>query len=262
MLDLYPQGAHVYTNNGTLSIGAGAELRVFDSLSSGPGATLSFGIESAARFGKILVNGGAVAPAGTVTGVLTGGFTPAIGSAFKVIEGSVGAGSFAAVGSGFTALYPADRLSASLVFAGFPAPPAGGTTPPPGGGTTPPPADLTAPALTGLKGSATKLSFTSSEAGTVKLSITKRASGRRVGGRCVKATRSNRRKPSCTRTITIATRSATLAAGSSSLALPKLAPGRYTVSLIATDAAGNAAKAVTTTVVVKAKRKQKSARPK
>ena len=252
VLDLYPQGAHVYTNNGTLSIGAGAELRIFDSLSSGPGATLSFGIESAARFGKARVYGGALAPGGTVTGALMGGFTPALGSAFKVIEGPVGAGSFAAVGGGFTASYPADRLSASLVFTGLPpAPGGGGTTTP--GGTTPLPADRTAPKLSGLKGSGTKLSLTSSEAGKAKLSITKSTSGRRVGGRCVKPSRSNRRRPRCTLTITVATRSATLAAGASSLALPKLAPGRYTVSLVATDAAGNTAKAVTTTVVVKAK---------
>jgi hypothetical protein len=254
-----------YVNNGTLSIAPGAELWLFfgstDVFTNGSGGTLSFGIASATRFGKIKGVSGGIALGGTATGFFTDGFVPAVGAAFKVVDAHVVSGTFGSVGAGFTASYPADGLSASLLYAGIPTPPAGGSTPPPGGGTTTP-ADRTAPKLTRLKVSGTKLRFTSSEAGKVRLSITKRASGRRVGGRCVKATRSNRRKPSCTRTITVSTRSATLVAGATSLALPKLPPGRYTVSLIATDAAGNKAKAVTMTVVVKAKRKQKTAQPK
>jgi hypothetical protein len=247
-------GLHpTYVNNGTLSIAPGAELRLAfaseDAFTNGPGGTLSFGIASATRFGRITDISGGVALAGTASGFLTDGFVPALGTAFKVVDAHIASGTFGSVGGGFTASYPADRSSASLVFTGLP--------PAPGGGTTPPPADRTAPKLTGLKGLGTKLSLTSSEAGKVKLSITKSTSGRRVGGRCVKPSRSNRRRPRCTRTIAVATRSATLAAGTSSLALPKLPPGRYTVSLIATDAAGNRAKAVRATLVVKAKSKKR-----
>jgi hypothetical protein len=229
----------VYSNDSTVSIAPGAELRLLgsaeDVFTNGSGGSLNFGIASPTRFGAIKGFGASIALGGTATGVLTDGFVPSAGTAFKVVDTHVASGTFASVGGGFTASYAADGTSASLVY---------------GGG----PGDTTAPVLSKLKGSATKVSFRSSEAAKVKLSITRSAAGRRVKGHCVKPRRANRKRPRCTRTVTVVKRTVPVAAGASTVKLrKKLGRGLYTLRLTATDGAGNKAKPVKKSFTVKAR---------
>jgi len=142
----------------------------------------------------------------------------------------------------------------------------GGTTGGPGttgttGTDTTPPAFTIAPkfrpaAFRALAAGATiaataggsKLSFSLSEAATLKLTITGGAAGKRVRGGCVKPTRTNRRASSCLRTVTLGSVSKSVAEGSNSLKFSgrvdrkALKPGAYTASLLATDAATNRSK--------------------
>ena len=240
MLSLNDGPQPVYSNDGTVAIAPGAELRLFgaaeDIFTNGSGGSLDFGIASPTRFGAVKGFGASIALGGTANGVLTDGFVPSVGAAFKVVDAHVAGGTFASVGGGFTASYAADGTSASLVY---------------GGG-----ADTTKPALAKLKASAGKVSFTASEAAKVKLTITKAAEGRRVKGKCVKPKRANRRKKHCTRTIVVQTRTVNVAPGAATIKLKKKLPaGRYTVRLTATDAAGNKSKSIKKTLVVKKKAK-------
>ncbi|HEX8122283.1 MAG TPA: Ig-like domain-containing protein [Solirubrobacteraceae bacterium] len=129
--------------------------------------------------------------------------------------------------------------------------------------------DVTAPVLSGVSLSATTfrvaagatavaaatrrgttVRYTLSEAAKVGFAVSRATKGRRVGGRCRRATAKNRRKRACTRyvkagrTITRAS-----AAGASTLRFTgrigtkKLKPGRYRMAVAATDAVGNRSKA-------------------
>jgi hypothetical protein len=91
--------------------------------------------------------------------------------------------------------------------------------------------------------------FKLSEPATVTFRIEKAAGGRRVKGRCVKASRSNRKAKRCTRYLALqGTSTVTGKAGSNSrrfsgrLSGRKLAQGRYRLVATARDAAGNASK--------------------
>ena len=116
------------------------------------------------------------------------------------------------------------------------------STPPP-----PPPAL----AVTGLGVSAGKISYSLSTAATVTMKLAKASKGRKLRGRCVRQTRKNRKRKSCTRFVTILSGlGAPGAAGANQLALPKrngrrLAKGRYRLTITAVDAGG---KRVTATV--------------
>ena len=114
-------------NHGTVTIAPGARVQL-----SGDGftsdGTLNFQIASPTSFGAITrISAATTNLGGTANGVLTGGYVPAAGTAFKVIDAAI-AGAFGAVGGGFTAAYAADKSSASLVYG---APGGGGGT---GGG--------------------------------------------------------------------------------------------------------------------------------
>jgi hypothetical protein len=91
----------------------------------------------------------------------------------------------------------------------------------------------------------TTLRYTLTEAATVRITISQRASGRRRGRRCVAPTRSLRRARRCTRVVTRGTLTRTSHVGRNSVAFSgrigsrRLSPGRYQASLVATDAAGN-----------------------
>ncbi|HEX8122280.1 MAG TPA: hypothetical protein VF549_13545 [Solirubrobacteraceae bacterium] len=131
------------------------------------------------------------------------------------------------------------------------------------------PVDKVAPALSGVSLSArtfrvaagatavaaaakrgTTVRYTLSEPATVSFAISRATKGRRVGGKCRRATRKNRRKRACTRYVkagrTITRRSP---AGGSTLKFTgrigtkKLKPGRYRMAIAAADAAGNRSKA-------------------
>jgi hypothetical protein len=91
----------------------------------------------------------------------------------------------------------------------------------------------------------TTFSFTLNEAASARLAFTQAASGRRVRGQCAAATRRNRRKHRCSRTVTAGALSFAGQAGSNTVRFEgrvsrarKLRPGRYTLVITATDAAG------------------------
>lgn len=129
------------------------------------------------------------------------------------------------------------------------------------GVAAPAPARLSAPVLSGLlqtqkkwregKGKkktgapvGTKFTFTLSEAGQVKLSFEKKGPGRRAGKKCVGSTKANAERPRCTRTLSAGTETLSANAGPNSIPFngrvsgKVLKPGTYTVTITATNAAG------------------------
>jgi hypothetical protein len=88
--------------------------------------------------------------------------------------------------------------------------------------------------------------FTLSERATVRIAIDRLLVGRRSRGKCVRPTRSNRRRARCTRAVRAGTLTRrNLAAGRRTVAFSgrighrALRPGRYRAALKATDSAGN-----------------------
>jgi hypothetical protein len=92
----------------------------------------------------------------------------------------------------------------------------------------------------------TVFSFSLSEPATVELTFNRRLPGRRVsGGKCVAQTRNNTHKARCQRTVNAGSLHRTAHAGMNELHFfgrlsptKRLAPGRYTVTIIATNTAG------------------------
>jgi PKD repeat protein/beta-lactamase class A len=134
-----------------------------------------------------------------------------------------------------------------------PVPPAapGASAPSPSAPAPSAPADRSAPsisiggALRLVKGRSASLRLKLGENATVRILVTRQERGRRSGKRCVAETPKLRKAKRCTRTVTIASSTVSGRSGTSSVAIPrgsKLAVGRYTVSVTATDAAGNASK--------------------
>jgi streptogramin lyase len=99
----------------------------------------------------------------------------------------------------------------------------------------------------------TKVSYTLSEAATATFTVQRVAAGRKVKvkkkTRCVRQTRTNRRKRKCTRFVTVGSFSRLSTLGQNSFKFTgriknrALKPGRYRMLLVARDAAGNASKA-------------------
>jgi len=138
--------------------------------------------------------------------------------------------------------------------AGCPDPPAG-----PGG----PGADTTKPVLSAVKLSrkrfrigkkptpkaaakrGTTIRFTVSEAATLRITVGRRAAGRKVKGRCKPPTRRLRKKPKCVRWIKRGTLTRAVPAGSGRVAFTgrvgrkALKRGKHRFALVAVDAAGN-----------------------
>jgi hypothetical protein len=142
----------------------------------------------------------------------------------------------------------------------------------PGPGGPPPPVDTVKPKLSGLKLSAkrfrlgrklvsasavatgTTIRYTLSEAAKVTLSFERVSKGRKVGKRCVKPKRSNRRRKACKRYAAVkpALSFANQAAGPRRIHFEgrlsrrkTLKPGLYRLTLRARDAAGNTSKRLT-----------------
>lgn len=124
----------------------------------------------------------------------------------------------------------------------------------------PDPADTTKPTIAGLsfkpkafraaapgaKSGGTNISFRLSEAATVRLTIQRRARGRKAGRKCVAPRPNNRNARSCVRWLKVRGQiERTSVAGSNSfrfsgrLAGRKLVRGSYRATSVATDAAGN-----------------------
>jgi len=152
----------------------------------------------------------------------------------------------------------------------------------PGGGN-PPTKDTTKPKLSKLKLSAkrfrigsklataaavrtgTTIRYTLSEAATVTLSFQRVSAGRKVGKRCVKPKRSNRRRKRCTRFAAVkpAVTFANQAAGARRIHFEgrlsrrkTLKPGVYRLTLRARDTAGNRSTGLTSRITVLPKRKR------
>jgi hypothetical protein len=91
--------------------------------------------------------------------------------------------------------------------------------------------------------------FRSSEAGTATLKIGRARPGRRRGKRCVKPTRKNRRAKPCTRYVAVkpslkraVTAGPTAVPFSGRIGKKALKPGKYRVTVVVADAAGNRSK--------------------
>jgi hypothetical protein len=146
-------------------------------------------------------------------------------------------------------------------------PPSGGGPQPAGPQPTgPPPPDTVAPLIQSasaspttfavdLQGPAevsagaaprgTTFSYTLSEASRAVFTLARRSPGRKSGKRCVKPKRSNRTKKRCIRYTLAGSFAVQSAAGSNlhrfsgRIGTRRLKPGKYRVTLVATDAAGN-----------------------
>jgi glucose/arabinose dehydrogenase len=98
--------------------------------------------------------------------------------------------------------------------------------------------------------------FTLSESSTVTLHVERRATGRRVGTRCLAATRRLRRRPACVRYLRAGTLTRTLAGGRRSVAFSgrigrrALRAGRYRAIVTAIDGAGNVSRSRTVTFTI------------
>ncbi len=186
--------------------------------------------------------------------------------------GGGAAGGFDGGGGGGSSLVPGGGTSSLAAITTAPQvqitfTPSGGGGGGGGGGPTP---DTKAPNVTGYRLSAstfiaanigdsiaaakkppvgTNVSYTLSEPATVKFTVEQAAKGRKVKGKCVKSTRSNRKKPKCTRYKPL--KGSFTHAGnqgknsfkfSGRLNGKKLKPGKYRLVGTATDAAGNVSK--------------------
>ena len=125
------------------------------------------------------------------------------------------------------------------------------------------PCDTAAPSVSGLRISGgSKVIYSLSEPATVKFNLAKASKGRRVHGKCVRQTRRNHKRRSCTRFTTLASNlSGPGAAGTNTFTIPKihgrkLRAGRYRLTMTVTDAAGNS-RTVTKSFTIKPKPKKK-----
>lgn len=105
----------------------------------------------------------------------------------------------------------------------------------------------------------TTFGFKINESVRMQLAFTQSTLGRRVGHHCVAQNKRNKPKPRCTRTVTAATLTFTVGAGSHRVRFQgrvsrhkTLAPGRYTLIMTATNAAGQRDRAKLTFTIVNA----------
>jgi hypothetical protein len=101
----------------------------------------------------------------------------------------------------------------------------------------------------------TTVSFSVSEASRTRFTFSKLASGRKVGKRCLPATKRRAHRKRCTRAITVTPSLVfSTSAGSHKLAFQgrlsrtkRLRPGKYRLTVVSTDPSGNASKPQSTT---------------
>jgi len=150
---------------------------------------------------------------------------------------------------------------------GVVAPPSGGGGGGGGGGTAPPPADTTAPVVSHVSapatlrvGSSGTLRLTLSEAATVSIRFERVLPGHRAaGGHCVKPRRA-RHGRRCTRLRAVGTQTRRAVSGANALPIGgklgrrTLPAGRYRLTIVARDVAGNISKPVRRTLTVTSRR--------
>ena len=179
------------------------------------------------------------------------------------------------MGGSYVMNTPALRAANFAAF-GLPPLPVGGVPPPTGGDGTDPelalsasrrrfgvgrratPRDGTATATQRARRKkaprGTTLRLVLSEPARVRFDLLKKSSGRRVGRRCVKPTRANRKRKRCTRLTRKGTFRRSAPAGRSKVAFSgrigrkALKRGRYALRATPTDAAGNRGKAASLSI--------------
>jgi streptogramin lyase len=135
---------------------------------------------------------------------------------------------------------------------------------PSGGGGTPPP-DTTAPRVSAARLSRAKvrartgavtLRFTSNEAGSATVVLSRRLPGRRKGTACLKPTHRLRKAKRCTRQNRVKTIRAAVAAGANAvhIRVRALPAGSYSVALTVADVKGNRAARVTRGLTIRKRR--------
>lgn len=107
------------------------------------------------------------------------------------------------------------------------------------------------PVLSALAVGRSRLRYSVSEAATVRIKVKRRGVGRRVGGKCRKRTRRNRARPKCD--LKAAALRQPAHAGVNHVRLPKLRAGRYLLTAVATDAAGDRSTPASTRFKIRAR---------
>lgn len=119
--------------------------------------------------------------------------------------------------------------------------------------------DIAPPAISNPSFSGGKFKFTSDSAGSASITVTRQAAGKRSGKRCVKPTSRNRSKRNCKRWLKVGkTQVSGVLAGSNAIAVKtsSLKPGRYRVTMVATDASGLKSKPVTKSFTIRKKKRR------
>jgi hypothetical protein len=103
----------------------------------------------------------------------------------------------------------------------------------------------------------TTFSLTLDQPAIVSFGFARSARGRRVHGKCVRVTKHDRRKPRCTRTVSVATLRVSAPAGRDTLSFQgpvtrsrRLHPGHYRVTITASNSAGQRSAATTLSFTV------------
>ena len=111
---------------------------------------------------------------------------------------------------------------------------------------TPPPAvdDRPRPQITALQFNATRVRFRISEPAAVSLLVQRVTAGRRLGGRCVKPTRSNGDQARCVRLVRMLSGRTNVEPGLNTARIRRLPPGRYRVRLLSTGTSGRPGRTV------------------
>jgi hypothetical protein len=121
--------------------------------------------------------------------------------------------------------------------------------------------DTTKPGVQGFGVANGKITYTLSEAATVKFQLAKKLPGRKAGKKCVKQTAANKAKKKCSRLKNVGGAfDGTGNVGKNSVKLPNgknLKPGKYKLTMTATDVAGNVTIKSTNFTVAKKKKKKK-----
>jgi len=120
--------------------------------------------------------------------------------------------------------------------------------------------DTSKPAVTGFGVANGTITYTLNEAATVRFQLAKKLPGRKAGKKCVKKTKANAKKKKCSRLKNVGAKfDGTGKVGKNTVKLPngkKLKPGKYRLTMTATDAAGNTTTASTNFTVKKKKKKK------
>lgn len=209
-------------NNGSVQIASGSLLElVAVKFVNGAGGTIAPQISGPSTFGKILLlSGSTVEAGGTIAPTLTGGFTPANGEEFDVIEGAIVKNTFATVSGGFSGDYThvsSEPAYFGVIYHSSSTPGTGGGATGKGGGTT----TANTPTVSAIKGGKSNpTAVLSCPAGgascataNIVATVTEHLKGSKVTAVTSAAKSKKKKSKAKTKRIVIASSSVTLAAG-------------------------------------------------